>query len=91
MVAYWHIMSPGHDNMVHDDIKTFAETNWLANARISDVQMARMVNERFGARFVRTTMCRLRNELRIRRRPSLTIQLLTDIQKGDSFHVVSDD
>jgi hypothetical protein len=77
--------------MVHDDIKTFAATNWLANARISDMQMARMVNEHFGTGFVRITMCRLRNELRIRWMPPLTIQLLTDTQKGDSFPVVSDD
>jgi hypothetical protein len=77
--------------MVHDDIKTFAATNWLAKARIGDMQMARMVNERYGARFVGTTMCRLRNEPRIRWRPPLTIQLLTDVQKGDSFPVVSDD
>jgi hypothetical protein len=28
--------------MVHDDIRTFAETNWLANARVSFCEMARM-------------------------------------------------
>ena len=78
-----HIL--GRPVAVHDDIKIFAETNWLANARISDEEMARMVNQRFQTAFVRTTMCRLRNELRIIWRPPLTIQLLTDEQRAGSF------
>ena len=52
--------------LVHDDIKMFAETNWLANAKISDGAMPRMAKASAITAFVRTTMCRLRNEIRIR-------------------------
>jgi hypothetical protein len=33
--------------MVGDEIEPFAEISWLAKARISDIQMADVVNEHF--------------------------------------------
>jgi hypothetical protein len=77
--------------VAHDVVKAFAETVWLANAMIGGSDMARVVNARFSAAFVRVRMCRLRNELCIRWRPPPNVQLLTEAQEADAFPVVSND
>ena len=58
------------------------ETNFLLNVRITDFKMAAMVNEHFqlelkSRHLVRTTICRVRNKLKILWRLAFVVQALT--------------
>ena len=75
--------SRGGQPKITPEIEDFIETNTLTNARISDGQMARMVQERFGVTVNCTTICRVRRDMGFQYRPPMSIQKLTPEQKMD--------
>ena len=72
------------------EIRTYVEANWLADARITDRQMTAMVNARFGTKFTRRILNAWRNMLRILYRPPLRVQVLTKEQKDYSYQWAED-
>ena len=55
----------------------------MSHARISDSRMSELIKERFQLSVVRTTVGRIRRELRFLWRPPKVIQALTDQQKDE--------
>jgi transposase len=72
---------PGRPLKATAEIRSFIETNWLADARISDDQMRIRVESRYGASLKRQTVCRLRKELGFKWRPPMHVQVVDDQQR----------
>jgi hypothetical protein len=72
------------------EIRTYIETNWLADAQIAESRMCAMVNARFQTGFTGRVPSMWRNMLRILYRPPLQVQFLTEQQKDHSSPWVRD-
>jgi transcriptional regulator with XRE-family HTH domain len=83
-------MGRGRPSQLTAEIRAFVETNWLADARITDPQMRSMVNEKFETTFTRRTITIWRNTFRILYRPPLRVQILTEEQKNYSYQWAMD-
>ena len=59
----------------------FIEVNSLANARLTDEEIASMTRQRFGIPISRVTVCRIRRRLGFVYRPPKVVQALTEDQK----------
>ena len=71
----------GRPAKLSQEVRIFVEANLRADATISDDKMASLVHERFGVPIHRTSICRLRRELRYFYRPPKVIQKLTQEQR----------
>ena len=78
-----HFVAPrtGRPSSVTKEMMSYMETNWAADASITDTGMVEMVNEQFQSSLSRTTVMRCRNRLKFYYRPPKNIQQLTDEQK----------
>jgi transposase len=72
---------PGRPLKVTPEIRDFADTNWTADARISDEQMAVRIENRYGAKLCRKTLCDLRKALGFKWRPPMHVQTVDDQQR----------
>jgi hypothetical protein len=75
----------GRQTALTPEIKTYIETNWLADAQMADSQMCAMVNARFETHSTRRVLSKWRNMLRMLYRPPLRVQFLTEQQKNHSY------
>jgi transposase len=75
--------SPGRGRplKVTPEIRRFMETNWLADARVSDDQMRVRVEAKYGARISRQTLCHTRKDLGFKWRPPIHVQPVDDRQR----------
>ena len=78
-----HFVAPrtGRPSSVTKEMMSYMETNWAADASITDTGMMEMVNEQFQSSLSRTTVMRCRNRLKFYYRPPKNIQQLTDEEK----------
>ena len=72
----------GRPAKISQEVRIFVEANLRADATISDDKMVSLVQVRFGLTIHRTSICRLRRELRYFYRPPKVIQSLTQEQRG---------
>ena len=73
--------NPGRPTKTTSEIRAFVDTQWPLDATITDEQMGRLISENFGTSVARTTVGRVRRDLRFMYRPPKAIQALTDEQK----------
>ena len=73
--------NPGRPTKTTSEIRAFVDTQWSLDATITDEQMGRLISENFGTSVARTTVGRVRRDLRFMYRPPKAIQALTDEQK----------
>ena len=77
--------SPGRPSTLTSEHIRFIEVNSLANARLTDEELAEMTRSRFGISLSRTTVCRVRQKLGFVYRPPKVVQALTEEQKKVRF------
>lgn len=73
-----------------EQIRKAIENGFLKNARTTDQQMSEDINAAFGVRLHRTTVCRVRNDFKIRWQPPKVIQALTPDQKAQRVQFAKD-
>ena len=76
----YHPRRCGRPSLLSDEHVRFIEANSLADARLTDNEMALMVKNRFDLPVSRPTICRIRQRLGFVFRPPMVIQELTDDQ-----------
>ena len=72
---------PGRPKTLTSEHIRFIEVNSLANARLTDEEVAEMTRSRFGISVSRITVCRVRQKLGFVYRPPKAVQALTEEQK----------
>ena len=80
----------GRPKKYTEDIEIFIESQFLQDARVTDQTIAQRVEQEFGVQISRQRVCEIRNQYHIRYRPPITVQLLTDEQKGQRIQFCSE-